>query len=128
MIDLICEKVSLLYLIDLIDTDHHKEAHPKSCLLERPRHRQEGGAHHCVPDGKAESFDCNVNVYHDDDDDDGDDDDDDDDDDGDDDDDDDDDDGDAYMVTILLCLPSDACKPRNWIWKKEAGIACSGMF
>lgn len=34
----------------------------------------------------------------------------------------------AKMVTILLCLPAEACKPRNWIWKKEAGIACSGMF
>ena len=35
---------------------------------------------------------------------------------------------DAHMVTMLLCLPAAGETPRNWIWKKEAGIACSGMF
>ena len=40
-----------------------------------------------------------------------------------------DDDGDdGHMVTMLLCLPAAGETPRNWIWKKEAGIACSGMF
>ena len=40
----------------------------------------------------------------------------------------DDDGGDVHMVTMLLCLPAAGETPRNWIWKKEAGIACSGMF
>ena len=39
------------------NTDHHDEAHEKAGLFKSPRHREERGAHHCVPDGKAENGD-----------------------------------------------------------------------
>ena len=39
------------------NTDHHDEAHEKAGLFKSPRHREERGAHHCVPDSKAENGD-----------------------------------------------------------------------
>ena len=58
-------------------------------------------SHHCVPTVAIEDHDDDDDNNHDD---------------------------DAHMVTMLLCLPAAGETPRNWIWKNEAGIACSGMF